>query len=217
MVEVEHIVSVRKPEKPDVVMSRMDYVIICQVIERLNEIGMSDDELSFLLGKPNNYVFSFIVKPSDKNRFHEDQIDLLPYLLDCPFSRIIINGTPSGNIHLHHTKKINEDGYKGFSHIIYSEDGDGTRVIWKKKQAPKGTTRKTNESLLAMLKQWVADGYFDQNQNALEIYKKLNAENVEFRISELEKCLKILCGTGQQLLQKESIDGLLMYSKLTFI
>ncbi|WP_164122325.1 hypothetical protein [Sphingobacterium sp. xlx-130] len=42
------------------------------------------------------------------------------------FSRIIVNGTPSGNIHLHHTKKINEDGYKGFSHIIYSEDGDGT-------------------------------------------------------------------------------------------
>ncbi|WP_164121790.1 hypothetical protein [Sphingobacterium sp. xlx-130] len=50
-------------------MARMDYVIICQVIERLNEIGMSDDELSLLLGKPNNYVFGFIVKPSDKNRF----------------------------------------------------------------------------------------------------------------------------------------------------
>ncbi|WP_164111813.1 MULTISPECIES: hypothetical protein [Sphingobacterium] len=211
MIEVEHIVSVRKPEKPDVVMSRMDYVIICQVIERLNEIGMNDDELSFLLGKPNNYVFGFIVKPSDKNRFHEDQIDLLPYLLDCPFSRIIVNGTPSGNIHLHHTKEINEDGYKGFSHIIYNENGEGTRVIWKKKQAPKGTTRKTNQSLLAMLKQWVADGYFNRNQNALEIYKKLKAENVAFPISELEKCLKVLCGTGQQLLEKESIDGLLMY------
>ncbi|WP_164108685.1 MULTISPECIES: hypothetical protein [Sphingobacterium] len=66
---------------------------------------------------------------------------------------------------------------------------------------------------MAVLKQWIADSYFDQNQNALEIYKKLKAENLEFRISELEKCLKVLCGTGQQLLQKESIDGVLMYSK----
>lgn len=197
-------------------MARMDYVIICQVIARLNEIGVGDDELSFLLGKANNYVFGFIVKPSDKNRFNEDQIDLLPYLLNCPFSTIIVNGTPSGNIHLHHTKKINEDDYKGFSHIIYSENGRGTRIIWKKKQAPQGSTRKTNEPLLALLKQWVIDGYFDQKRNALEIYKRLNAEvSIKYRISELEKCFKILCGTRHQHLQKESIDGILMYWKRT--
>ena len=94
-------------------------------------------------------------------------------------------------------------------------DRKSTRIIWKKKQARKGSTRKTNAALLASLKQWVADGYFNQNQNALEIYKKLKAtENVEFRINELEKCLKILCGTGQQPLQKESIDGVLMYRKM---
>lgn len=212
MIEVEHIVSVRQPEKPDVIMSRMDYVIICQVIERLNEIGMSDDELSFLLGKPNNYVFSFIIKPSDKNRFNEDQLDLLPYLLDCPFSRILINDTPPGDIHLHHCKKIDQDEYKGFSHIIYNENGQGMRIIWKKKQVPKGTTRKTNEALLTILKKWVSEGYFDQNQYALEIYKKLNAEStVEYSISELEKCLKILCSARQQILHKESIDGVLVY------
>lgn len=112
MIEAEHMVSVCKPEKPDVFISRMDYVIICQVIERLNEIGMEDDELSLLLGKPNNYVFGFIVKPSDKNRFHEDQIHLLPYLLDCPFSRIMVSSTPPGNIHLHHTKKLTKKGTK---------------------------------------------------------------------------------------------------------
>lgn len=212
MIEVEHKVSVRQPGKPDVIMSRMDYVIICQVIERLNEIGMSDDELSFLLGKPNNYFFGFIIKPNDKNRFNEDQLDLLPYLLDCPFSKILINDTPSGNISLHHCKKIDIDEYKGFSHIIYNENGQGTRIIWKKKQAPKGTTRKTNEALLTELKKWVSEGYFDQKQYALEIYKKLNTETtVQYRISDLEKCLKILSGTRQQVLQKESKDGVLMY------
>ena len=34
-----------------------------------------------------------------------------------------------------------------------------------------------------------------------------------FRIDELEKCLKVLCGSRLQALEKESIDGLLRYWK----
>lgn len=212
MIEVEHIVSVRKPEKPDVIMSRMDYIIICQVIDRLNEIGMSDDELSFLLGKPNNYVFGFIVKPSDKNRFNEDQLDLLPYLLDCPFSRIFVNDTAADNIHLHHTKEIDDDEFKGFSHIVYSSEGKGTRVIWKKGIAAKGSFRKTNDALLDVLIQWVNEGFFDQQKTALDCYKRAHTlPDLEFTISDLEKCIKVLCSKPAQSLQKKSIDGVLRY------
>ncbi|TJZ53592.1 hypothetical protein FAZ15_16275 [Sphingobacterium olei] len=214
MIEVIQRPSIRKADKPDVIMSRMDYVIICQVIKRLNEIGMTDDELSFLLGKANNYVFGFIIKPSDKNRFNEDQIDLLPYILKCPFSKIIPNGTAPGNIQLYHTGGIPDEGYKGFSLIVYSPSGEGTRIIWKKKNAPKGSTRKTNRYLLDLLKLWIIEGYFDQKRDALEIYKKLNAErDAVFQISELEKCIKILCSIRHELLEKESIDGVLKYWK----
>ncbi|TYR36330.1 hypothetical protein FXV77_10505 [Sphingobacterium phlebotomi] len=132
MIEVIQKTSICKADKPDVIMARMGYVIICRVIEQLNKMGMTDDELSFLLGKPNNYVFGFIVKPSDKNRFNEDQIDLLPYILNCTFSAIILNDTEPGNIQLYHTKAIDDASYKGFSHIIYSNQGEGTRIIWRK-------------------------------------------------------------------------------------
>lgn len=196
-------------------MSRMDYVIICQVIERLNEIGMGDDELSFLLGKPNNYVFSFIIKPKDKNRFHEDQLDLLPFLLHCPFSKILVNGTEPGNIMLYHTQEIDEDGYQGFSHIVYSETGQGTRIIWKKKNAPKGSTRKTNKPVLEILKGWIEQSYFDQKRDALDIFKKLKTQSsIKFRVSDIEKCMKILCGSRLSLLQKDSIGGVLRYWKM---
>ncbi|WP_146191109.1 DUF2797 domain-containing protein [Sphingobacterium athyrii] len=212
LIEIIKRPSIRKAEKPDVIMSCMDYVIICQVIKRLNEIDMRDDELSFLLGKPNNYVFSFIIKPSDKNRFHEDQLDLLPFILECPFSKIFVNDTQSGNIQLYHTKNIDEDGYKGFSHIVYSPNGDGTRIIWKKKNAPKGSTRKTNKAILALLKNWIDQGYFEQKRDALEIFKKIKAQGMfKFRISDIEKCMKILCGSRQALLQKDSVDGVLRY------
>lgn len=175
---------------------------------------MRDDELSFLLGKPNNYVFSFIIKPSDKNRFNEDQLDLLPFLLQCPFSKIIVNGTKAGNVQLYHTKAINEDDYKGFSHIIYSEKGEGTRIIWKKKNAPKGSTRKTNKPLLELLKVWIEQGYFDRQVSALEIFNNLKAESsIKFRVSDIEKCMKILCGSRQALLQKDSTAGVLRYWK----
>lgn len=212
MIEVIQKPSTRKADKPDVIMARMDYVIICRVIEQLNKIGMTDDELSFLLGKPNNYVFGFIVKPSDKNRFNEDQIDLLPYILNCTFSKIIPNGTEPGNIQLYHTKAIDDTTHKGFSHIIYSDQGEGTRIIWKKLKAPKGSTRKTKQELLAYLQTWINNGYFDQKQDALEIYKRLHTEfALIFKISELEKCIKTLCSTRHALLQKKSIDGILRY------
>ncbi|TYR36326.1 hypothetical protein FXV77_10485 [Sphingobacterium phlebotomi] len=214
MIEVIQKPSIRKADKPDVIMARMDYVIICRVIEQLNKIGMSDDELSFLLGKPNNYVFGFIVKPSDKNRFNENQIDLLPYILNCTFTEIIPNDTERSNIQLYHTKAIDDASYKGFSHIIYSYQGEGTRVLWRKQKAPKGSTRSTNLELLALLKRWIDEGYFEQKRAALEIYKKLDSESsLVFQISEIEKCMKILCGTRHALLQKKSIDGVLRYWK----
>lgn len=192
------------------VMARMDYVIICQVIDQLNRISMTDDELSFLLGKPNNYVFGFIIKPSDKNRFHEDQVDLLPYILGCGFEYLIPDGTESSDIQLYHTKAIDDEDYKGFSHITYASNGNVTRVIWKKRKASKRSMRKTNRALLDLLKQWIADSYFDQKRDALEIYKKLTSETV-FTFSELEKCLKILCRSRSPALQKKSIDGVLKY------
>lgn len=192
-------------------MAMMDYVIICRVIALLDERGMTDDELSFLLGKPNNYVFGFIVKPGDKNRFTEDQLDLLPFILKCTHRDLIPNGTSPGNIQLHHTKRIDDD-YKGFSHITYAPTGEGTCIIWKKKKAPKGSTRKTNETLFGLLTSWIADGYFDLQRDGLEIYDGINTDTgITFRISELEKCLKVLCGSEVMLLKKEPVDGILKY------
>src|SRR5690606_42064735 len=103
----------------------------------------------------------------------------------------------------------------GLSNITSSAARDqGTRIIWKKKNAPKCSFRKTNEELLGLLTQWTRSGYFDEKRTSLEIYKKIITDGeITFRISELEKCLKILCSNRTSLLQKKSIDGILMYWK----
>ena len=112
---------------------------------------------------------------------------------------------------MYHTKRI-DDEHKGGSHIIYDATGEGTLVIWRKKKAPKGSTRKTNRKLLEWLIGWIDNGYFDKKRTALEIYKKASAESgITFRIGELEKCIKILCGSRSNRMDKEPIDGILMY------
>ncbi len=138
-------------------------------------------------------------------------MDLLPFILKCTHRDLIPNDTSPGSIQLHYTKQI-KDGYKGFSHITYASTGEGTCTIWKKQNAPKGSTRKTNRTLLALLEAWIGDGYFDVQRNGLEIFNRLNAETeIAFRASELEKCLKVLYSSEVMLLDKERVDGILKY------
>lgn len=214
MIEVAKRESVRKKDGPVVTMSHMDYHIICRVIDLMAHIGMDDEELSFLLGKPNNYVFSFIANPNDKNKFKSDQVDLLPYLLNCSFSDLFSNNCPKGAIQLFHSQKIDTDEEIGFSHIIYDSNGKGTRIIWTKKKNLKGSFRKTNNDLLDFLKQWVEKGVLDLPSSSIDIWKKLISEaQFTFSISDLEKCIKILSSKSKNLLTKENIDGIIYYWK----
>lgn len=214
MIEVAKRESVRKKDGPVVTMSHMDYHIICRVIDLMAHIGMEDEELSFLLGKSNNYVFSFIANPNDKNKFKSDQVDLLPYLLNCPFSDLFSNNCPKGNIQLFHSQKIDTDEEIGFSHIIYDSNGKGTRIIWTKKKNQKGAFRKTNKELLDLLIKWIDEGILDLPTPSINIWKKLKSElQFIFSISDLEKCIKILSSKSKNLLTKETIDGIIYYWK----
>lgn len=212
MIEIVKRESVRKKDGPVVTMSYMDYHIICRVIDLMADIGMDDEELSFLLGKANNYVFSDIANPNDKNKFKSDQVDLLPYSLNCYFSDLFSNNCPKGNIQLFHSQKINTDEEKGFSHITYDNNGKGTRIIWKKKINQKGSFRKTNKNLLDLLIKWIDESILDLPTSSIDIWKKLISESqFEFSISDLEKCIKIL--STKSILTKQTIDGIIYYWK----
>lgn len=212
MIEIVKRESVRKKDGPVVTISHMDYHIICRVIDLMADIGMDDEELSFLLGKANNYVFSFIANPTDKNKFKSDQINLLPYLLNCYCTDLYANDCPKGNIQLFHSQKINTEEEKGFSHITYDSKGKGTRIIWTKKINQKGSFRKTNKNLLDLLIKWIDEGILDLPTPSINIWKKLKPEaQFTFFISDLEKCIKVL--STKSILTKQTIDGIIYYWK----
>ncbi len=196
-------------------MSRMDYAIISRVIEILIQKGITDEELSFLLGKPNNYVFGFVMKPSDKNRFTEDHLDLLPYLLGCKFSDIFPADTESGSISLYGTGKVKDDNYKAFKHTI-NIDGEYRQIIYRKKKKDEGTFRKNNIPLLSLIERWIDEGYFAIGQDALQINKRAKQEvSFTYTVSDLEKCLKVLSGTKKARLIREMVDGVYKYTQIS--
>ena len=67
--------SIRKPADSFVNLSRMDYELVCRVLQLLDETGLDDEEFSFLIGKRNQYFFD-IIDPRKKQKLKTDQVDL---------------------------------------------------------------------------------------------------------------------------------------------
>lgn len=192
-------------------MSRMDYVIISRVLKLLESARLTDEELSFLLGKPNNYVFSFIMDPSDKRRFTEAQLDILPFLLNCSYTDLIPNNTSPGEIQLFDAIRIEREMETTFAHSI-DDAAIRIRLTWTKEKPKFGFFRPNNEILITELRNRIANGYFNNGRNGLEIYIALNDScNFTFTVSDLEKSLKVLSGKRQQLISRKIKNGLIEY------
>lgn len=71
-----------------VVMSRIDFEIAKRVYERILDLGMDDEEVSFLMGKRNKYVFD-ILDPTEKDKFKTEQLDYLPTILKTSIQSLV--------------------------------------------------------------------------------------------------------------------------------
>ncbi|SFC84091.1 Ribosomal protein S18 acetylase RimI [Parapedobacter composti] len=204
--------SVRKPASSYVNISRMDYELVCNVLLLLEETGMDDEEISFLLGKRNQYFFK-LIDPRKKQKLKTDQADPLAPIFGKPHNQIIpLNVAPGEMIQLHHaTRTVDEDEKSKtvtFSHIVYPEDGgDGKRVIWQKTSV-KGERYKIKSEVLSFLKAKVSAGYFSKPRLALPLYleMKRTLEPRSFAAMDLERALaKLLRGKG--VLMCDSFDS----------
>src|SRR5688572_26832719 len=97
--------SVRKPADSFVNLSRMDYELVCNIIRLLDETGMDDEELSFLLGKRNKYFFD-VIDPREKQKLKTDLSDPLAAIFDTGHRKIQpLDAGPGEMIQLHHAKR----------------------------------------------------------------------------------------------------------------
>ncbi|MGV3763047.1 hypothetical protein [Parapedobacter sp.] len=83
----------------------MDYGLVCNIIGLLDEIGMDDEELSFLLGKRNKYFFD-VIDPRKKQKLKTDLSDPLAAIFSTSHRKIqFLDAEPNEMIQLHHAKR----------------------------------------------------------------------------------------------------------------
>lgn len=196
--------SERKPASSYVNISRMDYEQISKVLLLLEETAMDDEELSFLLGKRNQYFFE-LIDPRKKQKLKTDQVNLLAPIFGKPHHQLIpLDVAPGEMIQLHHaTRTVDEDEKSKtvtYSHIIYPpEGGEGKKISWQKTSV-KGTRYNIKSDVLSFLKAKVSTGYFSKPRLALPLYLEMKQTLApgSFSAMDVERALaKLMRGRGE--------------------
>lgn len=190
-----------------VVMSRIDFEIAKRVYERALTLGMDDEEVSFLLGKRNKYVFD-ILDPTEKNKFKTEQLDYLPTILRTSIRELI--PTDRG---LHEEIKIMASKAVYEHKIVYQFtelDVETLQpVVWTKKLKI-GSIRKVHEALHERIMEYYENGGFKLPISSLKLFLDLHKSHDQssFTPSDLQKSLStLMTAKGRlQILKRVSIN-----------
>jgi len=204
-----------------VIMSKMDYEIAKRVYEYCLAIGLSDEELSFLMGKRNKYYFD-LLNPTEKDKIKTEQLDMLPAILELHIREIVPNNIkPGEQIKIHGSKKVSATKIVYRHTVVYPDGTESAEIIWTKKVL-KGERKQVNESLHSAVSELVHDGYFGKQRNALELYLTLKdkIKDLSFTPADLQKSLAVLMNKKRQqppLLECKSDNARYGYYALNFI
>ena len=201
-----------------VIMSRIDFEIAKRVYERMQEIGMNDEEFSFLLGKRNKYFFD-LLDPTEKNKFKTEQLDYIPTILDCSIRDLVPNEK-----HLPEQIKINASKINYDHKIVYNYseiNKNGTfsdKTTWTKKIAV-GNRKAVNPALLTYIQELLDQGRLNHPLSALYIYleAKNTLKEITFTPTDLQKCLSVLMTSKgkHQVIQRVIIQARYYYRSVS--
>lgn len=205
--------SVRKPADSFVNLSRMDYELVCNILGLLDETGIDDEELSFLIGKRNKYFFD-VIDPRKKQKLKTDLSDPLAAIFGTGHRNIqFLDAEPGEMIQLHHAKRtvtevdaVDKEPKKTiytYSHIVYRPDGSsGKAIIWEKTDVH-GVRHKLNDKVLEFLNGKVTAGYFLKPRLALPLYLEMRKALPpgSFSAVDLERGLAQLLRSGGPLMR----------------
>lgn len=188
----------------------MDFEIARSVYNCFSAIGLTDEEVSFLLGKRNTYVFD-LLDPTEKDKFKTEQLDILPAILGVGVRKIIPNDIkPDEYITIKGIKKVSD------RKIVYEFviDGGAENCVFIKKIIS-GERKKINPQVHELTLKLIKEGCFLEPKNALELFLKYKAElRMGFTPAELQKSLAVCCrkqGEELPLLKRENENARYVY------
>lgn len=203
-----------------VLMSRIDFEIIKSVYFCYLELGMDDEEVSFLLGERNKYVFD-LLDPTEKSKFKTEYLDYLPTILKSSMWELIADVPDlSGGVRLRASKFT----YK--SKIVYqfaelTDKNEEVNTLEWVKVVNTGKERILNPHVHEVVLNMYNNGGFHSPRSALDLFTKLEVVLGErsFSPSDLQKSLSVLMAekSGLQYIKRVKIKGRYFYVVSSFV
>ncbi|GGH20277.1 hypothetical protein FAZ19_10005 [Sphingobacterium alkalisoli] len=175
-------------------MLRTDFEVIRNVYDLLGASALSDEDVSFLLGKPNGYFFE-VLNPTDKSKFKQDLWTLFVPIFQTPF----VNVLPPTNVGSAEEVKLTSAANYNNKSTIYRftvtyEDGTATESFEWRKSIVTGERKKENKELTGYLKFLISEAYFLKPKNALFILIHLRKFfDKPFTVEDIAVSIKKLC------------------------
>lgn len=185
----------------------MDFRIAELVYQRFTAIGLTDEEVSFLLGKRNKYVFD-LLDPTEKDKFKTEQLDVLPTILNTTIKDIIPNDIkPNETIRVKGEKKVSATKIVYEYVIVYLENTESESVTIVKK-ITKGNRKKVQPEVHALTLELIDVGHFSNPKNALELFLYYQEKlKLPFTPADLQKSLSLcLREAGRPALLKREVN-----------
>lgn len=208
--------QITKKESPLVLILRTDYEVLVNTYELLKNSELDEEDVSFLLGKPNNYYFD-LLDPTDKKRIKQEYLTLFPAIFNVPLDHVLSSCTNANEeVKLSASSKFNKKSTI-FKHTVTYEDGTISPEIEWRRKVLKGVRKMENKALTDYLRFLEEEGYFLKPQSALGLFIHLrNYYNQTFTAKDLSVSLNKLCrkdSKNKPLLQRNLDRARFTYSE----
>lgn len=201
-------------------MLKSDYDILVNVYHLLLNSEPSDDEVSFLLGKPDVYFFD-ILNPSEKTKLKSDLLPLFVPIFQKGIASILPDKFyPDEEVRIFATSKFNKKSTV-YKHTVAYKDGSvSDEIVWSKKVV-RGIRNKENAALTIYLEELIAAKYFVKPRTALHLLIHLRKNFTgDFTATDIKVSLAKLCRSQNDVrpeLQRNLDNACYTYSENYYI
>lgn len=201
-----------------VLILRSDFEIIQNVFKLQKDSKLSDNDVSFLLGKPNEYFFETL-NPTEKQKFKQELLPLFVPIFQVPLVQILpsidIDGTEE--VKIFSSAKFNKKSTIYRFNVSYEDGTNSGPMEWTKKVVT-GKRKKENKELTVYLKSLIDEGFFFRPKTALFVLIHLRKFfHKPFTVDDLSVSIRKLCRVqaGINTLLQRNVDHMrYTYSEL---
>ncbi|MEJ5092099.1 hypothetical protein GEO21_18880 [Sphingobacterium faecium] len=187
--------QITKKISPIVTMLRTDYEILVHTYNLFKQSNLDEEDVSFLLGKPNSYYFD-LLDPTEKKKLKHEYIPLFVPIFGISLDAILPEtNNADEEVKIKANSKFNKKSIIYKHEVTYADGTVSDEIEWSRK-LQNGVRNIENKRLTEYIKFLIAEGYFLKPRTALYLFIHLRAYfRFEYSVKDLRVSLAKLLRT----------------------